>query len=140
MPSDHRDQQIRLFLLRLRTTHPDFVFMFTHGACYHLHRILCSIWPEAELWHQPEPGHVFSKIGDYWYDIRGRRIAQPKGARLVTAARLGRPDQWKDRLALVIDAYAVARMVSDRMRREKRRRRPKGQPRLRSRPASPRSR
>ncbi len=115
-----RDQQIRLFLVRLRNTHRDFEFLFTNGGCYHLYLILRSLWPEAELWHTSDKqGHVWSKIGDYWYDIRGRRITRPKGAQRVTAARLGRPDKWKHRFQKIVDARNIAAYVALRMRQQR---------------------
>lgn len=87
--------------------------MFLHGGCYHLHVILKTLWPQAELWYVDKPGHVWTRIDGHFYDIRGRRSRKPAGARPVAFKDLGRPDRWKKRLALVIDGYAGARLAEE---------------------------
>lgn len=46
--------------------------IFTHGGCYRFHLLLRSIFPEAVPYMNSSRDHVVSKIGDRFYDIRGR--------------------------------------------------------------------
>lgn len=98
------------FLALLRETHPDFAFIYTNGGCYHLYLILKSLWPEAELWYQDNPGHVFAKIGSSWYDINGKYRFKPRGARPITARQLGDPWKWKFRLVKMMDETLLQTM------------------------------
>lgn len=85
--------------------------MFTHGACYQLFLILRVLHPEAELFYQPNPGHVWTKINGAFYDIRGKRLRRPKGARKTTVKRLGQPHRWKKRLAMVMDVTILCKLA-----------------------------
>lgn len=109
--------QVDRFLEALRETHPDFAFMFMHGGCYQLHVILRTVWPQGELWYQSNPGHVWTRIDGVFYDIRGGRTRRPAGAVRTTVKALGRPDRWKRRLALIIDASAAANLRLEDIRR-----------------------
>jgi hypothetical protein len=112
-------KQVERFLKALRETHPDFDFIFRHGACYQLYLMLKSLRPDAELWYQHNPGHVWTKIDGAWFDIRGKRTRKPSKAERITAKRLGRPERWKRRLAMIIDWHTAAAYV---LRDEKRKR------------------
>lgn len=81
-------------------------WLFQHGCCYELFRILKDRWPEAELWYVDNPGHVYTKIGERFYDIRGWR-RKPKRVRFVSARHLGRPDKWKTKAYRVLDAICT---------------------------------
>lgn len=106
-------ETIERFLAALRQFHPDMEFMFRHGGCYHLFVILRTLWPQAELWYVDNPGHVWTRIDRRFYDIRGGRSRKPAGARPATFRDLGRPDRWKNRLALIIDGYTAARLAEE---------------------------
>jgi hypothetical protein len=108
------------FVGLLADTSPDFEHIYTRGACYHLHVILKHIWPAAELWYQPDPGHVWTKIGDVWYDIRGARRVKPRGSRLVRKpSTLGKPYAWKNKLVRRMDRATLAVMVAEEILEEK---------------------
>ncbi|MFT6347057.1 MAG: hypothetical protein ACJAYB_000038 [Psychromonas sp.] len=57
----------------IRDSNPDAVRLYTEGECYRFSLILRNIVGQAnhEIWHDCIEGHVYSKIGQYWYDIRG---------------------------------------------------------------------
>lgn len=59
---------------RIRDGNPDAVRLYTQGQCYNFSLLLKEIFPEAEIWYDQVEGHVYSKIGEFWYDIRGRHF------------------------------------------------------------------
>lgn len=46
------------------------ISIYTMGNCYQFYEILKSIFPEAIAYRSG--GHVFTKIGDKFYDIKGQ--------------------------------------------------------------------
>lgn len=65
-------EKILALITAIRESHPDMEYLYTQGQCYNFYKILKSVFPEAECWYAQIEGHVYSKIGDSWYDIRGR--------------------------------------------------------------------
>lgn len=53
---------------------------FTNGGCFQLYRILKNIYPDAEAWYLQ--GHVYTKIGEAYYDINGSRETLEGGVNL----------------------------------------------------------
>ena len=47
------------------------VDVYTKGSCYRFYLILKSVFPESEPWYDID--HVWTKIGDNFYDINGIR-------------------------------------------------------------------
>lgn len=47
------------------------VWHYTNGMCYKLFLMLRQVYPDAELWYDHVVGHVYTRIGEHWYDIRG---------------------------------------------------------------------
>ena len=43
--------------------------IYTDGACFELYRILKTIFPHAEAYY--DGSHVYTKIGNKFYDING---------------------------------------------------------------------
>jgi len=66
---------IERFLARLRDVHPIMLYIYQRGGCYELFLMLREIWPEAEAWYAEAEGHIYTKIGNHWYDIRGQHVA-----------------------------------------------------------------
>ena len=50
----------------------------TCGKCYRFALILKDRFPEAEIWYSGVEGHVYTKIGNIFYDIRGYHLKVPK--------------------------------------------------------------
>lgn len=55
----------------IRESHPDMVELYTLGQCYNFALILRSVFPNVEFWYDYCEGHMYSRIDQYWYDIRG---------------------------------------------------------------------
>lgn len=68
------DDEIEKFLARLRDAHPSISEIFKNGGCFELFRILRVLYPTAEAWYAWHGGHVYTKIGKYWYDIDGKHV------------------------------------------------------------------
>lgn len=47
------------------------VWHYTNGMCYKLFLMLRQVYPDAEPWYDHVVGHVYTRIGEHWYDIRG---------------------------------------------------------------------
>ena len=61
----------------IRDSFADSTFVYTNGSCFSLYRILKTIFPEAEAWTDMD--HVWTKIGEDFYDIYGVREGAGKG-------------------------------------------------------------
>ena len=77
--------RIKEMITALRESRPDMVEIFTEGWCYHLFLIIRALEPTAQPWYQTNPGHVYTKVGKYWYDIRGKYLRCPPGAHPMDA-------------------------------------------------------
>jgi hypothetical protein len=55
----------------IRNSFSNSVDVYTTGRCYQFHLILKSICPYAEPWYDGVVGHVYTKIGEKFYDING---------------------------------------------------------------------
>jgi len=91
--SRHRD--ILRLITAIRTSHKDIERLYLEGQCYNFFKILCAVYPCAECWYDPAEGHVYTKIGRYFYDIRGVQFASG----LVPLDHLNgdRPHRWGSR-------------------------------------------
>jgi hypothetical protein len=56
--------------------------MFTQGKCYQLYLMLADLYPNAIAWYEPVDGHVFTQIGDKFYDINGEHESLPERSHL----------------------------------------------------------
>lgn len=66
---------IEITIARIRESHPDMERLYMEGQCYNFFLILRSIaGPEVEPWYDHVEGHIYSRIGPYWYDIRGKHL------------------------------------------------------------------
>ena len=78
------------FLTTLADAVPNAQQVFTEGCCFRLFLILRHQWPEARAYYVSVEGHVYTQIGKWLYDIRGRwsRDHLPPGFWLDTERRL----------------------------------------------------
>jgi len=58
------------FIKTIRESFGASVAVYTHGNCYQFYEILKCVYPEAVAYY--DGNHVFTKIGDNFYDIRGK--------------------------------------------------------------------
>lgn len=66
-----RDAPERL-ITKIRESFPESVEIYMNGGCYGLFLVLQEVFPEADAYYDPIEGHVYTKIGDHFYDINGR--------------------------------------------------------------------
>ena len=64
------EEKIINIIKTIRESFGGSVAIYTQGNCYQFYEILKSIFPEAEAYETG--GHVFTKINDQFYDIRGK--------------------------------------------------------------------
>lgn len=58
----------------IRDSFDESVLVYTTGSCYRLYLILRMVFPEAEPYYDWEEGHVYTKIGRAFYDIKGKHV------------------------------------------------------------------
>ena len=58
-----------MFLFLLRQLHPELEHQCLNGSCFRLYKLLELAFPGAEPWCAH--GHIITRIGDKFYDIRG---------------------------------------------------------------------
>ena len=63
------DKKVIEFIKVVRESFSSSVAVYTMGNCYQFYEILKKVFPEAEPYYA---GHVWTKIGDEFYDIRGK--------------------------------------------------------------------
>jgi hypothetical protein len=60
---------VLIFIKSIRESFSSSVTVYTYGNCYQFYEILKTIYPEAEAYY--DGSHVWTKIGDKYYDITG---------------------------------------------------------------------
>jgi hypothetical protein len=78
----------------LKDSNPDAVKLYTEGKCYRLALILRERFPSAEIWYCQVEGHVYTKIGSAWYDIRGKHLRVSSTCTLLDHKSGHRPHRW----------------------------------------------
>ena len=66
----------------------------TCGKCYRFALILKDRFPEAEIWYSGVEGHVYTKIGNIFYDIRGYHLKVPKDIAKLSHRDGHKPHRW----------------------------------------------
>ena len=66
--------KIEKFIFSIKNTHPIFKFIFENGGCFQFYLILKTIFPTAIPYYCVYRGHIFTKIGKYFYDINGKHL------------------------------------------------------------------
>lgn len=72
-----KPDKIERALAAFRSGWPDMIALFTEGQCLTLYMMLREFEPSAEAWYSMAEGHVYTKIRDRFYDIRGRHLTVP---------------------------------------------------------------
>lgn len=105
MTSDVDYELVRM-LDALRTSHPDMEQLYMYGQCYNLFRIIRTIRPQAEAWYCMIEGHIYTRVGVYWYDIRGVHYKISEYASKLDHRRSHKPHRWgKDDDRRLVDTY-----------------------------------
>ena len=80
----------------IRSSFAEAEAVYTTGGCYRFALILRQVYPDAEIWYEPVVGHVYTKIGKYWYDITGKHCTLPGTASILDHKMINhRPHRWK---------------------------------------------
>lgn len=88
---------ISSFIATIRDSFHNAEHVYMHGSCFEFYKILKHVFPDAEPHYDEVVGHVYTKIGSGFYDIRGRVKPPKKGF----VALRNRPDiarklhRWK---------------------------------------------
>lgn len=92
--SPHAPKDIRRFIAAVRNSLHNSVDHYTKGNCYGFALLLRSQYPEAVIWYDHIEGHVYTRIGSFWYDIRGMHFR--RGNKCPLDHREGNPPhRWK---------------------------------------------
>ncbi len=94
--------RVERFLAILRDTHSSMVPIYTQGGRFHLYRILREIWPQAEAHYCVPEGHVYTRIDERWYDIKGRCARPPAGAEKMDGHLIRDAFRWHGRIDLTM--------------------------------------
>lgn len=78
----------------IRNSHPDIKQLYMNGQCYNFCLILRAAYPKAEIWYDQVEGHAYTKIGRYWYDIRGEHLKVSKTCLPLDHRQGHRPHRW----------------------------------------------
>lgn len=92
MPKKHEILEV---ITAIRESHPDMSELYTKGQCYNFYKILRSIYGQSvEPWYDYLEGHVYSKIGGRFYDIRGVRKRYSTSLVKLDHKHGHRPHRW----------------------------------------------
>ena len=78
-------ENILKFIEIVRTSFGAAIAVYTMGNCYQFYEILKVVFPGAVAYESG--GHVYTKIGDNFYDIRGK-LNEDYHLKIVTADRI----------------------------------------------------
>ena len=82
----------------IRESHPDIQYLYTHGQCWNFHCILKEILGvEIEPYHSYSEGHVYSKIGNFFWDIRGCHSNPPRDLKKMSDRMIKEAGEWGSR-------------------------------------------
>jgi len=100
-------------IARIRDAHPDNECLYMEGQCYNFALILREIFEDAEIWWDTSEGHVYTKIGRCWYDIRGKHVKVSSACAPLDHTRGDKPHRWgpRDKRRLSDDKQAGISMV-----------------------------
>lgn len=60
---------------------------YMEGMCYRVFAALRSVYPQAQAWYDPIVGHIYTRIDDKWWDIRGAHDDIPHASVVLTVER-----------------------------------------------------
>lgn len=87
-------KEVEKLITSIRESHPDMRELYMEGQCYNFHLILRSVYPNAIAWYDYAEGHVYTQIGLYFYDIRGRHFKLSRFSSVLCHKSSHRPHRW----------------------------------------------
>lgn len=91
------NQRVLDFIAKLRDIFPpqvDASFVGKNGKCYQVALLLRQAFPEAEIYYDPVEGHVYTKIGNVYYDIDGAHYKIGEHSGPLDHQRGHKPHRW----------------------------------------------
>lgn len=82
------------FIEAVRNSLHNAVQLYTQGNCYGFARLLQHQYPHAVIWYDRVEGHIYTRIGGTWYDIRGAHY-QRLGKRPLDPREGHPPHRWR---------------------------------------------
>ena len=85
------------FINKVRDMFPpqvDVSFVGRNGKCYQLALLLRHTYQEAMIYYDPVEGHVYTRIGNVYYDIEGAHYRVPPATSLLDHQRGHKPHRW----------------------------------------------
>lgn len=74
-----KHKKVIAFIKTVRESFHDSYIVFSYGGCYGFYQILKFVFPEAKAYFaNNEEGHIYTKIGDTFYDIKGKKYSTDK--------------------------------------------------------------
>lgn len=67
--------------------------------------MLRELFPDAEIWYCYSEGHVYTKIGKFWYDIRGVKFKVPDTCQPLDHRNSHRPHRWDNKMGEMRDKF-----------------------------------
>ncbi len=86
---------VHVFCRAIRQSFPGADIVYTRGGCWEFYKILRAVWPDAKPYYCD--GHIFTRIGEDYYDIFGRRTAGEQGLTAMGEAQVRGAHRWRDR-------------------------------------------
>ena len=66
-----KEERINRLIKAIRESFGSSIAVYTMGNCYQFYEILKAVFDEAEAYY--DGNHVWTKIGENYYDIRGKK-------------------------------------------------------------------
>lgn len=86
------------FISLIRESNKDSQFLYTNGQCYNFARILRFVFKDShEFYYDYINGHVYSKIGNFYYDINGLYKSSTKNFEKLNHKKSHKPHRWNKR-------------------------------------------
>lgn len=90
------------FCHAIRESFPGAEIVYTRGGCWEFFKVLRAVWPDAEPYYRD--GHIFTRIGDGFYDVNGKRPLGGNGLSRMSKPELRGAHRWRDRRLVGLDA------------------------------------
>lgn len=81
-----RQEEVLNLIKSIRQSFGGSIAIYTMGNCYQFHKILKSVFKDAEAYY--DGNHVWTKIDGKFYDIRGEKNLEGRNLRIVDSVDL----------------------------------------------------
>lgn len=88
---------VETFISLIKESNKESVNIYKNGQCYNFARILRYVFPDHEFYYDHIQGHVYSKIGNFYYDIDGLYRGSTKNFSKLDYTIPHKPHRWHKR-------------------------------------------